>query len=228
MSARPALQSTDIKVPIVAPPERVESSSALTAPLPDSKQAILDAAEEILGRAGYAGLSMRELSRVSGLAKSTLYHYFEDKHDIYLSVLERDMLALDESIKEAASIDGNPVERMRSVIKTYFRLLDERGDIAFQAIRRAGMLDEKLIDLFRRHRERAIGPIVEIIEQGIADGVFRSVDPHLTVMSIFGMVNGFCAQRTIFGETEPKLNGIDVQDNLIEHTLSLLLDGICT
>ncbi|MEZ4581801.1 MAG: TetR/AcrR family transcriptional regulator [Caldilineaceae bacterium] len=57
----------------------------------DSKQAILDAAEHIIARDGYAGLSMRELSKQSGLAKSTLYHYFVDKHEIYLSVLERDM-----------------------------------------------------------------------------------------------------------------------------------------
>ena len=151
MSARPALHSTNSTESLVEPSRLVDSPSTSTAPLPDSRQSILNAAEEILGRAGYAGLSMRELSRESGLAKSTLYHYFEDKHDIYLSVLERDMLALDESIKEAAAIDGSPVDRMRSVIKTYFRLLDERGDIAFQAIRRAGMLDEKLIDLFRRH-----------------------------------------------------------------------------
>ena len=56
----------------------------------DSRQAILNAAEGILNRSGYAGLSMRELSRESGLAKSTLYHYFEDKHQIYLSVVERE------------------------------------------------------------------------------------------------------------------------------------------
>ena len=44
----------------------------------DSKETILNAAEHIIVHAGYAGLSMRELSKQSGLAKSTLYHYFDD------------------------------------------------------------------------------------------------------------------------------------------------------
>ncbi|MFV0644049.1 MAG: TetR/AcrR family transcriptional regulator, partial [Sphingomonadaceae bacterium] len=77
----------------------------------DSREAILNAAEQIINYAGYAGLSMRELSTQSGLAKSTLYHYFEDKHQIYLSVLERDMARTVNDLAAAAAIDGPPMER---------------------------------------------------------------------------------------------------------------------
>lgn len=190
----------------------------------DSKQTILDAAEVIIAQSGYGGLSMRELSRESGLAKSTLYHYFHDKHEIYVHVIERDMLAIHEAIAAAANIDGDPIERLHAVIKTQFRLLNERGDIAFHALRRAGGLDDQLLEVFRQHRSQIIGPIIEVLDRGIQEGLFRPVDTELTVMSIFGLVNGFYAQQVIFGETS--LDAARSEDEVVNHTLSLLLDGI--
>jgi AcrR family transcriptional regulator len=190
----------------------------------DSKQAILNAAEGILNRSGYAGLSMRELSRESGLAKSTLYHYFEDKHQIYLSVVERDMVEFREQILAAIDTDGNAVERLRSMISAYFTLLNERGIIALHAFRRSGDLECELSDLFREHRPKMMDPLIEVVQEGIDEGLFRPVNAELTVVTIFGMVNGFLAQRLISGDDSKDYTGREAE--LADHTISLLLDGL--
>ena len=190
----------------------------------DSKKAILNAAEGILNRAGYAGLSMRELARESGLAKSTLYHYFQDKHQIYLSVIERDMIEFQERIQASVDPNGNAVERLSAMIVAHFSLLNEHGIIALRAIRRSGDLECDLSEIFRKHRSRVMGPMTTVIQEGIDQGLFRPVNVELTVVTIFGMVNGFHAQRMLLGDDIMEYTvGVD---DLADHTISLLLNGL--
>lgn len=191
----------------------------------DSKQAILDAAESIIARDGYAGLSMRELSKQSGLAKSTLYHYFVDKHEIYLSVLERDMEIHRSQLCAAAEEPGNALVRMERMIRVYIDLLNKRGSVALNALRRTE-LEGDLIEMFRRNRPHIIAPIASVIQQGVDEGVFRPVDVELTVMSLFAMMNGFVAQRLLFDCDTAAETALE--HDMIEHTLDLFLNGIRT
>ena len=190
----------------------------------DSKQAILNAAAGILNRSGYAGLSMRELSRESGLAKSTLYHYFQDKHQIYVSVVERDMMEFQDRIVAAVNVDGDAIDRLRSMISAYFVLLNEHGIIALHALRRSGDLDCEIGEIFRNHRPRVLDPLISVIQEGIDEGLFRPVNPELTVITLFGMVNGFLAQRMLSGDDSFDYSGRE--DELADHTISLLLNGL--
>lgn len=190
----------------------------------DSKQAILDAAEHIVARDGYAGLSMRELSKQSGLAKSTLYHYFEDKHQIYLSMLERDMEIHRAKLHAATQEPGDARHRLEHIIRVYIDLLNRRGSVALNALRRTE-LDRDLLEMFRRNRPLIIAPVADVLQQGIDDGIFRPVDVELTVLSLFSMMNGFLAQRLLFecgtaGETA-------LEADMIQHTVDLFLHGVC-
>lgn len=51
------------------------------------RQYILDAAEIIFARDGYENASMNEIAKLSEFTKRTLYQYFADKADLYISTL---------------------------------------------------------------------------------------------------------------------------------------------
>lgn len=193
----------------------------------NSKDVILDAAEHLIAEHGYAGLSMRELSKHSGVAKSTLYHYFQDKREIYLSVLERDMTLLQRQLTEAAAAPGRSVsDRLRAIIETYVDIVSDRGIIALNALRRAGEFDGELSGFFHEHRHAFMQPFRSILQDGIDQGVFRAdLDIDLSILSLVGMMNSFYAQRLLF-----ECGGEDIfmppRDEIIEHTLSLYLQGI--
>lgn len=190
----------------------------------DSREVILNAAEQIITQAGYAGLSMRELSKQSGLAKSTLYHYFDDKHQIYLSVLERDLAQAADELTRAAAVEGTPLFRLTNVIKTYMVSLDDRGAIAFNALRRAGELEDQLTELFQRYRSQMIRPVADVVQAGIDDGSFRPVHVEQSVLSIFSIMHGFLAQRLLF-DCEMSEVGMG-EIGIIDHTLDLILNGL--
>ena len=53
-----------------------------------SRRRILDAAAEIAGERGYAGTSISEVSKRSGLPNSSIYWHFADKDALFAAVIE--------------------------------------------------------------------------------------------------------------------------------------------
>lgn len=190
-------------------------------PLP-SKELVLEAAQRLLLQYGYAGLSMRELAKQSGLAKGTIYHHFPDKRAILLSVLERDIAIARQHIEAAAATENGKdgcAARLRRVIATFFQLQQERRLLILLALRDAAGRDPQVCALLRRYRQELVQPIAAIFDEAIAAGELRSVNVEMTAMSLLGMLQGFVAQHML-------LEGAGIGDDVIDHTLDLLLHGV--
>ena len=56
------------------------------------RQAVLDAAETYFHQVGYEAFSMAQLARNTGLAKGTLYLYFETREEIFLTLYEQSLI----------------------------------------------------------------------------------------------------------------------------------------
>lgn len=57
----------------------------------DSRQAILNAAVEIIGAHGYAALSIERIARQSGTGKQTIYRWWPTKADVVMEALLREV-----------------------------------------------------------------------------------------------------------------------------------------
>jgi AcrR family transcriptional regulator len=55
--------------------------------------ALIDAATELFGRHGYDAVGTPEIAERAGVSVGTFYRYFEDKHEIYLEIARRTMVA---------------------------------------------------------------------------------------------------------------------------------------
>ncbi len=79
------------------------------------QQALLDAAEEIIGEVGADGLKMREVGRRANLPIASVYHYFPSASAIIRVLVER-MLEdlrgiLTESLERTAGASGDAIEQ---------------------------------------------------------------------------------------------------------------------
>jgi AcrR family transcriptional regulator len=55
--------------------------------------ALIDAATELFGTHGYDAVGTPEIAQRAGVSVGTFYRYFEDKHEIYLEIARRTMVA---------------------------------------------------------------------------------------------------------------------------------------
>lgn len=90
-----------------------------------SRQEVIEKLMLVVRRAGYDGASLAELSRATGLGKSSLYHYFPDgKDDMVRAVLDHLESQLRESVFTPLRAPGSPRRRVEQMVKTiddYYR-----------------------------------------------------------------------------------------------------------
>jgi AcrR family transcriptional regulator len=202
----------------------MSANSPQLATLPSSKEAVLDAAHRLLHLHGYDGLSMRELAKQSGLAKGTIYHHFQDKREIFLSVLEREFALVQHALTDAAATPGDWQTRLRAIVSAYFTISSERGVVILTALREADEIEAEVCALVHRQRAGIQAPIQTVLAEGVACGAVRAIDLELTVMSLLGLLHSFAAQQLLFGD--PQVGAKLTNQAVGEHVLDIFLNGI--
>src|ERR671917_5502 len=66
-----------------------------------TRRALLGAAREMFAERGYHGAAAEEIVRRAGLTRGALYHHFEDKKDLFRTVVDEMEGEIDERIEEA-------------------------------------------------------------------------------------------------------------------------------
>lgn len=110
-------------------------------------------------RHGYDGASLAELSKATGLGKSSLYHHFPDgKDDMVRAVLDRLERQLTESLFEPLGGAGSPESRLEAMVATL--------DAFYRGGREACVLANLVLGSGTRKRFRK--PLRRIFEAWIA------------------------------------------------------------
>lgn len=200
------------------------------------KDTILDAAKNLISQNGYKGLSIRDLARDSGLAKGTIYYHFADKEQIYLHVLERDLIIVRDLMTNAAQYEGSVQTRLYKLIETYSELIWLNHTLFVSRLRDINEMSTSVQQLLCKHRPAIVKPIEALLQEGIAAGIFRPINIEFSVVSLFGMMNSFVTHRLMLGENrvENIYNCTDdttsdfenIQDDIVQHTFDLFIHAI--
>lgn len=86
----------------------------------ESRRRILEAARDVFFRDGFMRANLDEMAEKAGVAKGTLYRYFESKADLYVAVLTNNQAIFHELMTAASREGETAVERVRSIARFYF------------------------------------------------------------------------------------------------------------
>src|SRR5438876_6187385 len=75
---------------------------------------ILAHATDVFYEKGYAGASMRDLSRSSGMSLAGLYHYFESKEKLLYFIQKHTFSTIVEQLRARLDEVDNPEQRIRA------------------------------------------------------------------------------------------------------------------
>jgi len=154
-----------------------------------SRAAILESAAQVFRQKGFHGASMADIAEAVQLQKASLYHHFSSKQDILLELLD---LALDLLTERMAQVMAQPVspdEKLRLAMRAYLETLSERGDLVSVLLLEHRSLEPEYHDRHIPHRDRFEGLWRDLLQQGVADGVFHCEDVSLTVRALMGVMN---------------------------------------
>lgn len=164
---------------------------------------MLSVAAELFAAKGYAAVSIRDIAEQSGVALSSLYHYFGDKRGLYLQVHLQELNKSAARLETAVSVGETPEQHLFSFTAELCRVLSEPGP---------------LFKLVARHWLDASADVVTYLAQATVPEQYKRVREAIqqiapernatsTTLAIYALVHGLVTLRP-FEESLPWKSGI--------------------
>ncbi|MFY9528760.1 MAG: TetR family transcriptional regulator [Candidatus Acidiferrales bacterium] len=167
---------------------------------PETARRILEAAARHFAAHGLAGARTDEIAAAAHANKAMLYYYFGDKRRLHRAVLEnifrQAMNAVDKTLPETAS----PREQLLAFVHGNFEFRAAHPHYTQLFLRMMTESRDEIRWLARNYLRSGHRHLRRVIEQGIARGEFRRVDPVQTVITIIGMVAFYFASGVVHTE----------------------------
>lgn len=117
-----------------------------------SRAAILDAAERIFLERGFAGASMSEIAKASGVTKSLIHHHFGSKEALWNEVKKiRFSVYYDQQMRLIGNAQIEP-EMLNASMRMYFRFLRDNPQVSrmfWWMLLEGGHQDNEMVDELR-------------------------------------------------------------------------------
>lgn len=92
-------------------------------------QSIKEAAIRVIGRKGIAGASMQEIAEEAGIAKGTIYLYFENQQEVLEASVDHALAGLLDRLTAAIRSAGTFRQRLRALIHSHVEFFDTHRDL---------------------------------------------------------------------------------------------------
>ena len=153
---------------------------------------IITAAEDVFTKKGFAEARMEDIAEETGLSKGSLYNYFKSKDDLIIAILDRIFQRefktfdeLDYSKMSSTEIVNHFVDTVAKDIKLMLRLMPIAYEFLALAFR-----NKTVQKALKVYVNRYMNILVPIIENGIASGEFKEVDPNEVAIAMGAVLEG--------------------------------------
>lgn len=178
------------------------------------KNEILDVAENLFHSNGFDNTTISAIIEKAGIARGTVYYHFKSKEDVLNALIERHCERLLEDAKQIAEDRSIPV--MQRLIQTLMAMNgDKEGtpSVLTQQMHRPqnALMHQKT----HQTMLEGIPPILmQIMEDGIREGIFNTPYPYESLEMIVAHVN------TVFDDYSEKLT----QEELLKRVKAFIFN----
>ncbi len=152
------------------------------------KEEIIESAAGLFSQKSYHDVTMDDIAEKVGVAKGTIYLYFDSKEKLYLEILEETYEEIESILeKETAKSDPGPM-KLKKVLTLIFKFYLQNLDVLRILSRDETHLIREHYEFTEHWRLRRIKLYRKILEKGINEGSFRPSNTELTALIIFGLV----------------------------------------
>jgi AcrR family transcriptional regulator len=175
-----------------------ERAKRVTKPAEDRRREILDAAVSVFSAKGLAGATMDDIARQAGVAKGTIYLYFETKEHLLASLRERfhdtTIRRVEHLLAESGTEDRWALADLLVEASIDF-LLEHRETVAI--FRREGLSPEALA-ICAKITDRINEMVAGVIRSGVEAGTFAVVDPAVTAVLLHHALEGTVGEEVLY------------------------------
>ncbi len=140
---------------------------------------IVEKAQDLFARFGFRKTTMDEIAQAARKGKSSIYHYFQNKEEIFRAVVEKEANELKKAISQAVARETDPRAQLRAYVLTRMHALKNLANL-YSAFRDDYIESYGFIERLRvgyDEFERSV--ISRILQAGVERGEFVIEDVGL-------------------------------------------------
>lgn len=179
----------------------------------NTRERLLEAAEEVFAEQGFFRASIAEITRRAGVAQGTFYLYFKAKEEIFRELVRKMSHDLRRTLQEATApiLDRRDVERVG--LETFLQFVLQRRNL-YTVMRECEFVDP---ELHRWHYERLAEGYVRGLRLAMARGQVRQLDPEAMAYFLMGAAHMIGMRWTYWENALPPREALESIFQLILH-----------
>jgi AcrR family transcriptional regulator len=184
---------------------------------------ILAAARKLLERRGPEAMTMEEIAADAGVAKGTLYLYFQSKDDLIQALITRVGENILQDVEASLQAPGTPPEKLIRMVSVLLEYLNRERLLfpiyARELLRGEGESREGFWRRYQEMEEKFVALVTGLFAEGIAAGQFIPANPRLLTFLIRGLVRATGYYQRAEGQADAAKEALPV-------LLTLLSSGL--
>jgi AcrR family transcriptional regulator len=196
----------------------------------ESRRRILNAARDVFFRDGFMRANLDEMAEQAGVAKGTLYRYFESKADLYVSVLTNNHEIFNEQMLKAGRDGDTSLDRIRSIASFYFAHWLNYPDYfqIFWAVDNEsviGDLPRDVIEKIADFWEMNLNVTHAVLAEGVESGEFVECDTWEIAHVLWSIADSLIESDSTTARRQIRRRPLEP---LYTHAIDTLIRGILT
>jgi len=150
---------------------------------------ILAAARRLMEQKGLDSLTMDEIAQAAGVAKGTLYLYFQSKDELIQALLSQVAEAMARDLETVLAAPESPPEKLRRAVTLLLQYVEQERELFPIYLRELvrSKSSREALPFLRKQEERNLGLLTRLFSEGIASREFINVNPRLLAYLLKGM-----------------------------------------
>ena len=153
---------------------------------------ILAAARSLLEQRGPEAMTMEEIAAAAGVAKGTVYLYFQSKDDLIQALITQVGENILQDVEASLEAPGTPPEKLIRMVSVLLEYLNRERLLfpiyARELLRGEGESREGFRRRYQELEEQFVTLVTRLFAEGIAAGQFIPANPRLLTFLIRGLV----------------------------------------
>ena len=165
----------------------------------ERKQELIDTAERLFLEKGYEQTTVSDIVREIEVSQGTFYYYFSSKEVILEAIIEKDITALEEDVRQIMSReDANAAIKLNAVVNSIIGISTSRREIMDYLHEESNaVMHEKM----ERHTiERLVPLMARVVAEGTQAGIFDVQYPTESVEFLLASLVYFFHHPEIFAD----------------------------
>ncbi|MCG2771925.1 MAG: TetR/AcrR family transcriptional regulator, partial [Desulfobacterales bacterium] len=184
---------------------------------------ILAAARSLLEQRGPEAMTMEEIAAAAGVAKGTVYLYFQSKDDLIQALIAQVGENIIQDVEASLQAPGTPPEKLIRMVSVLLEYLNRERLLfpiyARELLQKEGASQEGFRRRSQELEEQFVTLVTRLFAEGIAAGQFIPANPRLLTFLIRGLIRATGYYQKAEGQADAAKEALPVILTLISSGL---------